>query len=310
MGVSTAAVAAATTAFNVAFRDGYTEICNQQGSWQSFAQEVQLNGKSTVFPILGNPPRFREWNGPRIAKEAQIYSFAVNSKTYEATSKVKVEDIEDDNLGLYDVNFSALGEAAALLPWDELIALLTAGSAGTCYDGQAFFSASHPKDPYDAGAGTQANLATSTALTASNVAAQVTAMTLLTDERGKLIRTRPTHLVVPQALEKTADEIIGVPLIRQNITTNVDVVTSNVLERRLQKLVIPDLDGDSSTTWYLGDFGKRVKPLVWGWRIRPQIQPPSMNQNVEFAENELVYGAKARGRAGYALWQLLRKMTA
>lgn len=311
MTVTTAAVAAATTGFSVIFRDAYARIAGNSG-FQQWADEITLSDKTTTFPIKGKTSRFREWNGSRIAREYQVYGYTLTAKKWEDTLKVAAEDIEDDRLGLYNSNFTDFGEAAGYLPYDQVVAALIAGTSQLCYDGQYFFDTDHPKDPFNSGAGTQVNLTTSSAtLTAANLHTQITAMTQLTDEFGNLLRIKPTHIMVPQNLEKTCDEIIGEPTILVYDATaqsSYAAAPGNAMRGKLQKIVLPELDGSDTTAWYLLDLSKPVKPLFWGWKVRPQLQPPSMNEEHTFNKDEFVWGARARGAAGYCLWQLARKM--
>jgi phage major head subunit gpT-like protein len=316
MGLNASALSAANTAFNVAFREALKDMTGQNSQLAQMAEVVTLTTKTTVFPIKGTVARMREWVGPRMARQLQNYGFSATAAKYEDTVEVNVTDIEDDQYGLYTGAFADLGDAASYLPWDSVMTKFKAGSTDLCYDGVAYFSASHPKNPFDGTSDVQANLSTSKSLNATNLASEVTAMTQLTDGYGNLLRVRPTHLVVPEALRKTGRELVEMPthiVFNTGSNENYAAAPANALQGTLQLMVLPDLDGGtngSATSWYLADYGKRLKPFFWGWRTRPVMQPPSMNQHAEFNEDKLVYGVRARGAAGYGMWQLVRKMTA
>lgn len=63
--------------------------------------------------------------------------------------------------------------------------------------------------------------------------------------------------------------------------------------------------GGSGTAWFLLDCSQPIKPMVWQERIAYQMTKldQETDDNV-FFRNEYVYGVRARGNAGYGLWQL------
>lgn len=63
--------------------------------------------------------------------------------------------------------------------------------------------------------------------------------------------------------------------------------------------------------WYLIDTSKPIKPWIWGTLQAPTIKAKTgdLEDNV-FWRDELVWGARARGGAGYGLWQTAFKSKA
>jgi phage major head subunit gpT-like protein len=62
----------------------------------------------------------------------------------------------------------------------------------------------------------------------------------------------------------------------------------------------------SSTSWYLVDDGKVLKPFVFQWRRRPVITPrTSLTDPSVFDRNEFQWGGDMRCAAGYGLYQLI-----
>jgi len=72
--------------------------------------------------------------------------------------------------------------------------------------------------------------------------------------------------------------------------------------------VVSNLDAGASTPWYLFDTKKSLKPLIYQEREAPTLVPKDKpdDDNV-FYGKKLVYGAHARGAAGFGLWQLAHK---
>ena len=269
--------------------------------WSSIAMEVQSGTASTSHPFLGDAPVMREWIGPRTVKNLEAFDYTLVNKKYESTVAVKKTDIEDDQFGLYGPRMEALGEAAGRLPEQLVFAALIAGGSELCYDGQYFFDTDHP-----VGGGTAANLITSSALTEATYATARKTMLLYTSDNGTPLNINPRLLVVPPSLEKTARQIVEA----DNLSVASGSTQSNVYKGSAQVLVVPRLEANSATTWYLMDDSKSVKPLIWQSRIKPEFQPPSMNQAQEFENDLLIYGTRARGVAGFGLWQLALKATA
>ena len=76
---------------------------------------------------------------------------------------VNRDDIEDDQLGVYNPLFDELGRNARKWPDQVLKTVLQAGTTNLGFDGVAFFASTHPLNP----AGNQSNNFTTTALSAT-----------------------------------------------------------------------------------------------------------------------------------------------
>lgn len=68
---------------------------------------------------------------------------------------------------------------------------------------------------------------------------------------------------------------------------------------------VSNMQAGSGTPWFLLDTSRALKPLIWQERIAPRfasLDRPE-DENV-FMRKEFIYGADARGNAGFGLWQL------
>jgi phage major head subunit gpT-like protein len=136
-----------TAVFNTAFQDTQT--------WhERVAMTVPANTRIMDYKFLLDFPMVREWIGDRQISSLEPKAYQVESKDWEATIEVDRNDIEDDQLGLYNPIISALAQEARKHPEKLIADLLGGGFTTTCYDGQNFFAADHP-----VGTGTVANLA-------------------------------------------------------------------------------------------------------------------------------------------------------
>lgn len=144
---------ALTVSMSAAYTRGLGKIAPE---WPKFATEIPSAGSSNFYGWLGDLPEIKEWVGDRQLKTLASHGYSIPNKTFEASVKIKREDVEDDQIGKYSVMTESFGQSAALFPDKELFALLKAGFSTVCFDGQNFFDTDHP-------------LATTPASTYSNV---------------------------------------------------------------------------------------------------------------------------------------------
>ena len=305
MAVTAAELASITTGYNVAFRRGLTSLQGPIG-WQMMATEVTSTNGTEVYPISGRIAKMREWDGDRIVREHQVYGYELRNKKFEDTVSVLADDMDDDKYGLYDGSMEGLGQASARLPYEQVVEAVVAGVSTVCFDGEYYFDTDHPIDPAGGSSTTYANEFGSMTLSATNVALGRSYMEVRTDEYGVNLGVTATHLAVPPALRKLGEEICRASTIIQYVgTAGTDLAATsptNVLQGQLQLIVIPELHADSDTTWYLFDLSKSTKPFSWQWRLRPQFASLTRpDSETVFYKDKYVFGAKARGAAGFGL---------
>ena len=243
-----------------------------------------------------------EWLGPRTLQNLANFEYTLENRLYEASVSVLREDLEDDSLGVYTgMIVPQLANAAAHWADDEVVAILRAGTSGLGFDGLSFFNDAHTLDP----AGTQDNNFAGTALSAANYQTVRAAMRCYTGENGEAMKVNPTLMIVPPQLEKTALEIL-----RAETVASGGAGVTNVLRGTAELLVLETLCADS-TTWYLADVSKPIKPLLWQLRRAAQINRITQpNERGVFLDRELVYGVDGRGAAGYGPWWLMARAVA
>ncbi|WP_239352712.1 Mu-like prophage major head subunit gpT family protein [Snodgrassella communis] len=63
---------------------------------------------------------------------------------------------------------------------------------------------------------------------------------------------------------------------------------------------------DSAPTWYVIDDVNILKPLIWQERVAPDLEAKDSSAESDhvFMVDQYLYGARARGNAGYGFWQL------
>jgi phage major head subunit gpT-like protein len=113
--------------------------------WAQAATEIPSSSRSNTYEWLGAFPIIREWLGDRVVQALGQSSYQILNKTFEGTVSVSRDDLEDDNLAGAKIQTQQLAAAAAKHPDQLLAALMVAAfTTGLAYDGQAFFSTTHP----------------------------------------------------------------------------------------------------------------------------------------------------------------------
>lgn len=278
--------------------------------YQDIATRTTASTKTMSFPQHAATRKLRRWEGERKVVNGKAYDYRVTAEKFELTMGIPVEEIEDDNIGAYNHLVMDMGEQAALWPDDLVFELLLRGedSAYAAFDGKAFFANDHA---LKSGAAID-NLFASTALTKDNVAGIIEAMMSYVGEDGRSLRVRPNLLVVPPALQEEGLAIVGSNILAQVFGSNTAAAgVDNTMRGRLQLKVYPELAasaGGSDTAYYLMDTTRSVKPLVFVERSAPKMtfKNAEDDDNV-FWDDEVVFGVRARGAAGWGPYWLAAK---
>jgi phage major head subunit gpT-like protein len=133
------------TAFNDAFKGALT-------FYERIAMIVSSNSRVNDYKFMLQFPMLREWIGDRVIRSLSAQNFTIENKDYEVTIEVDRNDIQDDNIGIYNPIIGELGRAAAQHPDKLMAALMTGAFSTACYDGQYFIDTDHP-----VGSGTKSN---------------------------------------------------------------------------------------------------------------------------------------------------------
>lgn len=129
------------TAYSAAFQGGLSMATPMH---EEIATEVPSTTKQEEYGWLGKMPAIREWAGDRVIQNISTHGYTVKNKPFEMTIGVDRDDVEDDTYGVYTPLFREMGRSTAVFPSQLVFALLAAGFATPCYDGQYFFDTDHP----------------------------------------------------------------------------------------------------------------------------------------------------------------------
>lgn len=153
--ITQAQLAAINTAMVARFNKG---LAAKNEDWKKIAKLISSNGKSNTYAFLSQFPAFREWVGARLHKVANKTAFQVLNRKFENTLDVPVDEIEDDNWGMYADIAESHGQSVNDLMNDLVFGKVPLGFSEVCYDGQFFFDTDHPVYPNEDGTGVAATV--------------------------------------------------------------------------------------------------------------------------------------------------------
>jgi len=138
-------------ALSAAYADG---LVLADSSYEQLATIVPSTTRSNTYAWLGQVPGMRKWVGDRIIKELVGHSYTLENQDFELTIAVDRNDFEDDNFGIYTPMAANMAYEGKTHKSRLVYELLEDGENQNGYDGQPFFSTTHP----DGQGGTQSNL--------------------------------------------------------------------------------------------------------------------------------------------------------
>ena len=247
--------------------------------------DVERDSSITGFSLLTQTAE----GGPISYEDPiQMYDVSYVHLKYTKGFKVSEELVEDDRYNIINKKPKALARSARRT--SEYLAaqvLNNAFSSGTGGDAKYLCSTAHPR----ADGGTAQSNASSTGvtLTETNLNTALLAMRGQLDDKGMKIGVKASKLIVPPALEKTA-QILTQSTLRSGTADNdynyyrgiVDVISWDWLT--------------SSTAWFLIDSS--VHQLNWFWRIRPEFK-----QDSSFDTGMALFKVRMRASRGWSDWR-------
>lgn len=277
------------TTFNNAFADAPSQ-------WEKVATLVPSTGKSNNYAWLSRFPRMRKWIGDKVVKALEASSYTLTNESFEANVEVLRDDIKDDELGIYAPQAQDAGFSAKQWPDEIVFKLLGMAFTAKCYDGQPFIS-----DKHRVGKMTYSNLGKATlsidtlAAAKAGYGAARTQMRKFKDEEGRPLNVRPNLLIVPPALEDTANALMT--------TDRLEDGKVNPYKGTAEVLVVDYLESD--TQWFLFDTSRPLKPLIFQQREKPVfVSQTNTDSDDVFMRGMFKFGAEARGVAGFGFWQM------
>ena len=112
--------------------------------WQMVASEVPSSAAANNYGWMKDLPGIEEWLTDRQLADLGKHGYQITNKTWESSIKIKREDFDDNQLGIYSVLAEKYGQDVAIFPDSLAYSLLKNGFSTLCFDGQYFFDTDHP----------------------------------------------------------------------------------------------------------------------------------------------------------------------
>ena len=208
---------------------------------------------SNMYAWLDRVPGFREWVGERIYQDISTKKFEIVNREFETSLKVKRNEIEDDQYGVFAPLVEGIPHEWNELKLDTIMDVLTTNA--TCFDGLAFFSDSHVYGESN----TIDNLTTS-ALSTSTFEAAFTAAAEYKFSDNRPCKTRYTHLIVGEKNRGTAIAILA------DTHLSGSIALPNPNAGRVELHISPQLAGAYDDYWFLLDCSGVIKPVAFQLR--------------------------------------------
>lgn len=219
-------------------------------AWRQFCRQSNVTDfKARFVNRLSEAPRLEkvgengEFKYGKVTEQGESYALATYGKVIAFTR----QSIINDDMAAFDRLPAMYGAAAADNEADVVWGIITANAAMS--DGTALFHANH------------GNLGTGAALSVTSLSEARKNMRKQKNLQSKqIINVQASYLLVPAALETTAEQIIAQNMIPSQ--------TSSVVPewyRSLTPIVEPRLDDSSATAWYLAADPSQIDTIEYAY---------------------------------------------
>lgn len=292
-----AKIAAAQRGFQTSFN---SIIAGIEDPIKALAMVVPSTAGEESYNWFEDVPGLRRWLDDRPLSKLAAQNMTIENLDYASGLEVDKNDIMDDKLRMIQPRIAMLAQKAGLHAsyligqWllNGFDGTILTDSDGLSFDGEFFFSASHPY-----GKGLSYDNADTAALTHNAYFAARSNMASYVDTTGKYgLGIRGTTLVVGPSLERTALEILTTNL--RNDGSNVQI--DNVMKDSARVMISDALVGSYVNYWFLCDITKPIKPLIYQTRQEVIFEAADDPKSDDpFMRRRLKYGASARIGIGY-----------
>lgn len=273
---------------------------------QKIATVVPSTAIQENYAWIGEPPQMIEQLDEVKFTPLSDASYILPNKLFSSGITVRRRDLEDEQVGGIRMRINQLAEVARFHPDLLLIQALTQGTSATLglgYDGNAFFSTTHPARGANTGSGIQNNLLTATGTTTAQIQTDlnlaISALANFLAENGEPYHpggVKDLVIVAPPALMQSMRQAVMAPIVAQ--TSNVAWDSFNLTVR-----FEPRLTATSATSWYLLHTGGYVRPLIFQDREPLEFSALEGLSDINFIREEYRYKCRARYNVGYGPWQ-------
>ena len=265
---------------------GYNEAPETYAAWTrnvsmaNFRQHTFTN--MSLFGDLSQVRELEEYQSGTFSDRAETATLQTYGKLFGISRQALVND---DLNAMVDVP-RKMGRAAARQVGDLVYSIITTDAVLSDQAGATLFNTTD---------GTLA--ATPSVIDTANMSIARAAMRVRTDPSGATLNVQPAFLLVPAAIETTAQVFLATAQAPGG--SNNDV---NVFANSMQLVVEPRLDADDTNAWYLmAAPGGEVETVVVGWL--DGRQEPFLEQEEGFTVDGMRYKVRIDCTAAALDWR-------
>ncbi|WP_437279341.1 Mu-like prophage major head subunit gpT family protein [Sorangium sp. So ce375] len=233
--------------------------------WQKIASTQPSNTLTEIYEWQLSTARIHSMGqegANRTYADLVSQQFSITNEYWGEALKLSKQKIKDNQYELAAQWASDIGKAGAYHPQRQVVQLIKNGTTKRCYDGQPFFSESHPYNPFNAGAGTYSNLFTLNAageafdLTAANLAEAYAYIESVCQPDGVTPRyLEAAQLIVAPQKRLIAGTLTGAKTITDPTNSTGGASADNILANQADYSFVPPIVApefsDEPHVWYL-----------------------------------------------------------
>jgi phage major head subunit gpT-like protein len=245
----------------------------------TLGQMVPSTAPMVTFPVSQLRTKYVRTEGESKFKKLREKSFDIKTEEFDDGYQARLYDLFTQVFA-----YRRWQEAPGRLVLAEdqfrhttIAALLEAGAATTCIDGQPFFSAAHPSNMTDSSGGTWSNYqpAVKSVVSIANIQAEITAMMDVKDENGIRLGVYPDTILCPIPQVESVKNLLAQQFILGAASTATSNGTVNNPYYGGRINVVPVKEFTSSVDWYLVD-SKKCQEGLSPWAAVRQTVPQSL----------------------------------
>lgn len=233
--------------------------------WQRLAMTQPSSTLTEIYEWQLSTAKIRNLGidgAQRMYADLLSQQFSITNEYFGESLQLGRQKIEDNQYDQAAGWSTDIGKAGAYHPQKQIVKLIKAGKTSLCYDGQFYFSATHPNNPFDSAAGTYSNLFTLNAagqpynLTAPNLAeayAYVETVKMPDGVTPRMLEAK--QLVVAPQKRLTAVELTGAKSITDPLNSGGNAAADNMLASMQDFGFMPPIVAaefaDEPFVWYL-----------------------------------------------------------
>lgn len=274
--------------------DGIKSAQSQISNIMEVVYKTQSDGPEGVY-ILGetlSALRDRPDSDEMIADPVNAYEVAISNKRKYRRIEVPLPELMDDKVGKYGLRARNLGRLVVTGPTLDMEKFIATADTVKCFDGQNFFSTSHPTNPAESGSTAWSNKITKAAgLTLDTFGEVLESFRKFPDQDGNPLGSTPTHILVPAKYEGVAMDIATI-----RFPAGLAGAENRWLSLKLNVVLVKSWTAD---IWMLADASDEIeRPFVFQEREAVELVDICTDPRSQWAIDHDRLAWSAMGRYG------------